>query len=150
MHCPRCNHLDTKVYDTRIAKNGKATRRRRECLKCGFRFTTVEEIKPINLKVEKRNGQLIDFSREKLEQGIRKAYNKRPIDTQRIKDLAQKVTDEVMSLNKNPIKARRIGKIVLKNLKKVDEAAYICYGAMFWNFDSVEDFNRLLQEFSNE
>jgi transcriptional repressor NrdR len=98
MHCPRCNHLDTKVYDTRIAKNGKATRRRRECLKCGFRFTTVEEIKPINLKVEKRNGQLIDFSREKLEQGIRKAYNKRPIDTQRIKDLAQKVTDEVMSL----------------------------------------------------
>jgi transcriptional repressor NrdR len=150
MFCPRCNHPDTKVYDTRPAKNGKATRRRRECLNCGHRFTTVEEIKAANLKVEKRNGQLIDFSREKLEHGIRKAFNKRAVDTQRVKDLAQKVTDEVMALDKNPVKARRIGKLVLKHLKKVDEAAYICYGAMFWNFDSVEDFNRLVQEFSHE
>ncbi len=146
MHCPKCDFKDTRVYDTREAQAGKSTRRRRECPKCFYRFTTVEEIKVLDLKVEKRNGQMVDFSQDKLEYGIKKAFNKRTIDNQKISQLVQKVIEEVVATGKNPVKTTKIGKLVLKNLKNTDEAAYICFGAMFWSFDSLDDFNKLLEE----
>lgn len=146
MHCPKCYHPDTKVYDTRLSQGGKATRRRRECEDCGYRFTTLEEVKVLDLKVEKRNGQLVDFSQEKLEKGIRKAFNKRNTDNQKIAQLVQKVIEDTLATGKNPIKSTRIGKIVLKNLKNTDEAAYVCFGAMFLSFDSIEDFQALLKD----
>jgi transcriptional repressor NrdR len=150
MRCPKCNFPNTKVYDTRVSHHGKVTRRRRECYKCSYRFTTIEEIKVMDLKVEKRNGQVTDFSEEKLEQGIRKAFNKRTIDNQKIATVVQRVVDDVLATGKKTVKATKIGKLVLKHLKEVDEAAYICYGAMFWSFSSVKDFNRLLGELDHE
>lgn len=150
MNCPRCHSSSTSVYDTRISKAGKATRRRRECPDCGFRFTTIEEVKILDLKVEKRNGQMVDFSEEKLEKGIKKAFNKRNTDNIRITELVQKVTDDILATGKNPIKSTKIGRLVLKNLKTIDEAAYVCYGAMFWNFESVEDFQELLREVAKD
>ena len=146
MRCSKCLHQDTKVYDTRISQQGKTVRRRRECPKCGYRFTTLEETKVLDLKVEKRNGQIVDFNEDKLEYGIKKAFNKRTVDNQKISELVQKVIEDVIAIGKNPIKTTRIGRIVLKNLKNTDEAAYICFGSMFWSFDSVEDFNQLLRE----
>lgn len=146
MNCPKCHVNETNVYDTRITKGGKATRRRRECNNCGYRFTTVEEVKILDLKVEKRNGQVVDFSQEKLERGIKKAFNKRNIDNLKLADLVQKIADEIVATGKNPIKSTKIGRLVLKNLKTVDEAAYVCYGAMFWNFESVDDFQELLRQ----
>lgn len=147
MHCPKCQHPDTKVYDTRSSRTGKATRRRRECPNCLYRFTTLEEIKVLDLKVEKRNGQVVDFDQSKLERGVRKGFNKRNTDNQKINQLVQKVVEDILATGKNPIKSTRIGKIVLKNLKSLDEAAYVCYGAMFWNFSSVKDFQQLLKDF---
>lgn len=146
MQCPKCHKTSTNVYDTRISKNGKSTRRRRECTNCGYRFTTIEEVKVLDLKVEKRNGQMVDFSEEKLEKGIKKAFNKRNIDNFKMSELVQKVVDDVLATGKNPIKSTKIGRLVLKNLKTTDEVAYVCYGAMFWNFESVDDFQQLLQE----
>jgi transcriptional repressor NrdR len=146
MNCPKCHFKNTNVYDTRIGKNGKSTRRRRECGNCGYRFTTIEEVKILDLKVEKRNGQTVDFSEEKLEIGILKAFNKRKTDNLKIAELVQKVTDDIVSTGKNPIKSTKIGRLVLKHLKTTDEAAYVCYGAMFWNFESVDDFSVLLRE----
>lgn len=148
MRCPKCKFPNTKVYDTRETNNGKITRRRRQCLKCSYRFTTIEEVRLLDLKVEKRNGQIIDFSQEKLEYGIRKAFNKREVDSQKLLTLVQTVVDEIINSGKNPIKATKIGRIVLKHLKKFDEAAYICYGAMFWSFDNIEDFQKILSELS--
>ena len=147
MICPKCQCEITKVYDSRLTQSDKAVRRRRECARCGYRFTTLEEVKVLALNVEKRNKQVVAFSEEKLRKGVRKAFNKRTIDNNKIDKLVQSVIEDVLAANRNPIKSRRIGKILLKNLKKVDEAAYICYWAMYGNFDTAEDFNRLLEEF---
>jgi transcriptional repressor NrdR len=150
MYCPKCQHSETKVYDSRLAQSGRAIRRRRECLKCAYRFTTVEEVKVLDLKVEKKNGQIVDFDQEKLETGIRKAFNKRRIDNTKVAVLVQKITEDILALNKNPIKSTRIGKILLKNLRNTDEAAYICYWAMFGNFETADEFNTLLKEFQKD
>ena len=140
----------TRVYDSRLTQNGKAVRRRRVCPKCKYRFTTLEEIKILDLYVEKRNGQIVPFEIEKIETGIRKSFNKRKVDNIKIAKLVQKVVEDIVATGKNPIKSTRIGKIVLKNLREVDEAAYICFWAMYGSFDTAEDFNKLLKEFNEE
>jgi len=150
MYCPKCGHKTTRVYDSRLTQNGKAVRRRRVCPKCKYRFTTLEEIKILDLYVEKRNGQIVPFEIEKIETGIRKSFNKRKIDNIKIAKLVQKVVEDIVATGKNPIKSTRIGKIVLKNLREVDEAAYICFWAMYGSFDTAEDFNKLLKEFNEE
>jgi transcriptional repressor NrdR len=150
MICPKCHNTNTKVYDTRVTQNGRATRRRRECEKCGYRYTTLEEIKLLDLYVEKKNGQVELFSQDKLESGVRKAFNKRRIDNEKVATLVQKVIEDITETDKNPIKSTKIGKIVLRNLRETDEAAYICYWAMFGNFESAVEFNKLLKEFNRE
>jgi transcriptional repressor NrdR len=102
------------------------------------------------LYVEKRNGQIVPFEIEKIETGIRKSFNKRKIDNIKIAKLVQKVVEDIVATGKNPIKSTRIGKIVLKNLREVDEAAYICFWAMYGSFDTAEDFNKLLKEFNED
>lgn len=146
MICPKCYYKETKVYDSRLTQGGKAIRRRRECLQCRYRFTTLEEVKVLDLMVEKRNGQTVPFSQEKLEHGIRKAFNKRRIDNPKVTHLVQHVTEDILATGKNPIKSTRIGKIVLKHLRKVDMVAYICFSAMFSNFETVDDFIHIIQE----
>lgn len=150
MRCPKCLYKNTKVCDTRGAQNSKTVRRRRECKKCNYRFTTVEEIKILDLKVEKRNGQLVDFSEENLSKGIKKAFNKRSVNLNKINSVIQKIIDDIIETGRNPIKSTKIGKIVLKNLKLVDEVAYICFAAMFLNFENLDDFGRLVKEIQKD
>jgi len=147
MHCPKCGHSETKVYDSRLTNSGKATRRRRECEKCHYRFTTVEEMKFLDVKVEKRSGQIVDFDKVKLERGIRKAFNKRNVNRKHVDKLVQRVSEDVITSDKNPIKTTKIGRIVLKNLREIDEVAYICFGAMFLNFENYKDFDELIKKF---
>jgi transcriptional repressor NrdR len=150
MRCPKCLHLNTKVCDTRTAQNSRVVRRRRECEKCTYRFTTIEEVKILDLKVEKRNGQLVDFSEQSLAKGIRKSFNKRSVNLNRINTVIQKIIDDILETGKNPIKSTKIGKIVLRNLREVDEVAYICFAAMFLNFENLQDFSRLVQEIQRD
>jgi len=150
MNCPKCHHPETKVYDSRPTNSGKSIRRRRECLKCGYRFTTNEEVRMIDLKVEKRSGQMVDFDTAKLEQGIRKAFNKRNIDNHKVDRVVQKVVDDIISIGKPTIKSTKIGRIVLKNLREIDEAAYLCFWAMFGNFETADEFNKLLVQFQKD
>jgi transcriptional repressor NrdR len=147
MNCPKCTSPDTKVLDSRLTRKGRAVRRRRECIVCHYRYSTLEETRILDLGVEKRNGRIVPFHEQKLEDGIRKAFNKRSIDSEKIDSIVQKVIDEVIKADKNPIKSTRIGQLVLKVLKKEDEAAYICFWAMFGDFETAEEFSRLLQEF---
>ena len=147
MNCPKCNIGDTKVYDSRQSKSGRAMRRRRECLACKYRFTTVEEAKILDLNVKKRSGQIVPFSEDKLEYGIRKAFNKRPVESTKIQDLTQQVLEDILALDhnsSNPISSVKIGKLTLKRLKEADKVAFICYSAMFSNFESVEDFIKII------
>jgi transcriptional repressor NrdR len=150
MRCPKCLYKDTKVCDTRSAQNARVVRRRRECEKCSYRFTTIEEVKILDLKVEKRNGQVVDFSEENLNKGIKKAFNKRSVNLNKINSVIQKITDDILETGKNPIKSTKIGKIVLKNLRDVDEVAYICFAAMFLNFENLDDFSRLVKDIQKE
>lgn len=147
MICPKCKYKNTKVLDSRLTKKDRAIRRRRVCEKCGFRFSTLEEVRILELNVEKRNGRVIPFSEEKLRAGVRKSFNKRNVDNEKIDLIVEKVIDEIIKSDKNPIKSTKIGRLVLKVLKNVDEAAYISFMAMFENFDTTQDFNKLLREF---
>jgi len=147
MKCPKCQHPDTKVYDSRTSPDGRIVKRRRECDACKYRFTTMEEVRMLDIKIEKRSGQIVDFDMEKLERGIIKSSNKRRLDHDKIDSLVRKVVDDIIALGRPVIKSTKIGKIVLKNLRDTDEAAYICYWAMFGNFESAEEFNKLLVQF---
>lgn len=148
MLCPKCHNDNLKVLDSRPQKT--IIRRRRQCTVCEFKFSTIEEIQILDLYVEKRNGTIELFNDQKLKKGIRKAFNKRRINEEKIAILTRKVTEEILNLDKNPIKSVRIGRIVLRNLHLIDEAAYICYWAMFGNFESYKDFSKLLGQFSKD
>jgi transcriptional repressor NrdR len=145
MNCPKCNSNDTKVYDSRTSKNGKAIRRRRECLACTYRFTTIEEVKILDLNIKKRNGQITPFLEKKLESGIRKAFNKRPVDATKVQAITQQVLEDILKLDQNPISSKKVGKLALKHLKTEDKVAFICYSAMFSNFTSVDDFIQIIK-----
>jgi transcriptional repressor NrdR len=148
MFCPKCHYINTKVYDTRIAREGKAMRRRRMCPHCGYRFTNVEVAKVLDLYVQKRNGQVELFSEDKLDRGVRKAFNKRRVDNQKVEFLVQQVIEDIMVLGKSTVTSEQIGEIVLSILKRQDEAAFICFSAMFGNYSTRDDFNKILKQFS--
>ena len=93
---------------------------------------------------------MIPFDESKIEKGVKKSFNKRTINEEKIQRIVQEVVERVLSEDENPIKSKKIGKIVLKTLQKHDEAAYICFWSMYGNFDSAEDFNRLLSQFDDE
>ena len=123
-------------------------RRRRSCPQCTYRFTTVEVAKVLDLYVQKRNGQTELFSEDKLDRGVRKAFNKRRVDNQKVESLVQQVIEKVMVLSQTTVTSLQIGDIVLSILKNQDEAAFICFSAMFGNYGTKEDFNIILKQFS--
>jgi transcriptional repressor NrdR len=147
MYCPKCKSSDTNVYDSRVINDGKTIKRRRECGSCGYRFTTHEELKMVDIYVIKRNGQEVPFNKEKLKLSIQKAFNKRKVNLDLINSLVERVTDDVLSKNKDTISSEEIGNIVLNQLNSKDEAAYICFMAMFKNFATAEDFIKLVKQF---
>src|SRR5215475_3504156 len=112
MRCPKCGCQDDKVVDSRASREGATIRRRRECTKCGHRFTTYEEIERENLMVLKRDGRHEEFSKEKLFAGIKKACQKRPISPKVIEDLVEKISDEVASKYDREVPAEVIGRLV--------------------------------------
>ncbi|MGL4759015.1 MAG: transcriptional regulator NrdR [Patescibacteria group bacterium] len=146
MYCPKCKHPETSVLDSRVINDGKIIKRRRECSKCSYRFTTHEELKMLDLYVIKRNGQEVPYNKEKLKKSIEKAFNKRKVNLDMINSILEKVTDDVIALGKDSVSSEEIGNIVLNNLNVSDEAAYICYMAMFKNFATKGDFVELVKK----
>lgn len=147
MKCPNCQNEDTKVLDSRPVEEGSAIRRRRECEKCGFRFSTYEEIEILDLAVIKKDGRKELFSREKLERGIRRALEKRPHDEDTLRKLVSGIELEIQKRAKNgEIKSLEIGEIVMKRLKKVDKIAYIRFASVYREFEDVEEFTAELRK----
>jgi transcriptional repressor NrdR len=147
MYCPKCKSTDTNVYDSRVINDGKTIKRRRECGACGYRFTTHEELKMVDIYVIKRNGQEVPYNKEKLKLSILKSFNKRKVNLDLINSLVEKVTDDVLAMNKDSVSSEEIGNIALNQLSSKDEAAYICFMAMFKNFTTAEDFIKLVKQF---
>lgn len=147
MNCPNCQFEDTKVLDSRPVEEGSAIRRRRECEKCGFRFSTYEEIEILDLSVIKKDGRKELFSKEKLERGIRRALEKRPHDEDTLRKLVSAVELEIQKKAKDSeIKSLEIGEIVMKKLKKTDKVAYIRFASVYRQFEDLEEFKEELKK----
>jgi transcriptional repressor NrdR len=150
MKCPICYFLDTKVVDSRAASDGLLIRRRRECLKCGFRFSTYEEIEILDLMVVKNDGQKESYSREKLIKGLRKSLEKRPITDDKFKILIHSIERDLQRLKRNEVTSRQIGQFVMKYLKKVDPVAYIRFASVYESFKDAHEFRRELNKLLKE
>ena len=120
MKCPVCYYQDTKVIDSRVASDGLSIRRRRECLKCGFRFSTYEEIEILDLSIVKRDGRKEVYSREKLIKGLKRSLEKRPVTEDKFKKLVNSVERDLQVMRKSEVTSDEVGHIVMKYLKKVD------------------------------
>lgn len=141
MRCPLCTCQDDKVVDSRAVKDGAGVRRRRECLNCGHRFSTYEGIVQAELKVKKRSGDIKDFDRDSLRMGIEKACWKRPhIDDEAIDHLVNKVISDIESKFEKVVPSREIGFIVMKELKKLDEVAYVRFASVYKEFKDIDEF----------
>lgn len=147
MNCPNCQFEDTKVLDSRPVEDGSAIRRRRECEKCGFRFSTYEEIEILDLSIIKKDGRKELFSKEKLERGIRRALEKRQHDEDTLRKLVSAVELEIQKKAAGgEIKSLEIGEIVMKKLKKTDKVAYIRFASVYRQFEDVEEFREELKK----
>lgn len=143
MHCPRCKNDDTAVIDSRMAEEGRAIRRRRECEKCEHRFTTFERQELSNLIVVKRDGTREPYSRGKLERGLWLSCTKRPITQLQIDHLLSTL-EEKWAANKEEVQSSTIGNDVMHELKKLDQVAYIRFASVHREFKDVEEFKEEL------
>ena len=140
MRCPKCSHQDDKVIDSRTVRNGDVIRRRRVCLKCGYRFTTYEEVIKAGLRVIKRDGRHEDLDRNKLLSGIQRACQKRPIGVQQIETLVDSVISEIESEYEREVPSTIIGQKVMDKLEELDEVAYVRFASVYRRFRDVNQF----------
>ncbi|MEK7203128.1 MAG: transcriptional regulator NrdR [Patescibacteria group bacterium] len=146
MKCPVCNYYDSKVLDSRVASDGLSIRRRRECLKCEFRFSTYEEVEILDLSVIKRDGRKESYSKDKLVKGLKRALEKRPITDDNFKKLVNLIEKDLQIIRKNEVTADQIGQIVMKHLKRLDQVAYIRFASVYQSFKDAQDFQRELNK----
>jgi len=140
MRCPKCGCQDDKVIDSRASREGATIRRRRECLKCGYRFTTYEEIERGGLFVMKRDGRREEFSKDKLLAGIKKACQKRPISPKVTEDLVERIVNEITDKYEREVPGEVIGKLVMEGLRQIDEVAYVRFASVYRRFQEATDF----------
>jgi transcriptional repressor NrdR len=140
MKCPNCGKDDTKVLDSRPINDGLAIRRRRECIKCDFRFSTHEEMEILDLTVVKRDGRREPYLREKIESGIHKAFEKRPLTREDFAAIMSGIEQDIQKLDKKEIQAKEIGNIVMRRMKSKDQVAYIRFASVYRKFADVEEF----------
>ncbi|EKD49257.1 MAG: transcriptional regulator, NrdR family [uncultured bacterium] len=149
MRCPVCENEKSKVVDSREVDNGRAMRRRRECLKCNARFSTYEQVEILDLSVIKKNNRIEPYNLMKIEDGIRLAFKKRPIADKDIQAMLNNIEREIVKEVANgKIRTDKIGEIVLKEIKKWDEVAYIRFASVYRSFDNLEGFKEELDKFN--
>ncbi len=144
MRCPYCLHTKFSVTDKRDSPLG--IRRRRECLKCKKRFTTYEKIERGELYVIKKDNRREKFQREKLERGIMKAFEKRPVSQEKIQKMINEIEEQIRKKGKKEIKSQIIGDIVSKKIKKLDKVAYIRFASVYRDFEDVLDFKKEIKK----
>ena len=143
MRCPICGSLDDKVVDSRLADDGAAIRRRRECLGCHRRFTTVERVDEVPFVVVKRSGEREPFDRAKVGAGIRAALKNRPVTDDQVEAVTAQIEDS-LRVEGTEVSSERIGVAVLSRLRELDEVAYVRFASVYKDFDDARDFEREL------
>lgn len=144
MKCPYCTNQDTEVIETRDNDELTTTRRRRECVKCGKRFTTYERIETVPIIVIKKDNKKEQFSRDKLKNGIFKACEKTTVGIDDIDKIVDDVERELRGLESTEVESKKIGQLAALKLKKLDKIAYIRFASVFRRFVDLEDFEREL------
>lgn len=140
MHCPFCNHEDTKVIDSRLAGEGRQVRRRRECRRCGERYTTFETAELVMPRVVKRDGRREPFDEAKLRNGIAKALEKRPIKSEVVEESIERLLHRLQTMGEREVNGRNIGDMVMEELRGLDEVAYVRYASVYRSFQDIADF----------
>ena len=145
MFCPYCGNQETKVVDSRLAGDGYQIRRRRECLKCTERFTTFESAELVLPKLVKRDQSREPFNESKLRNGILTATEKRPISIEIIEEMISRVVMKVQKLGEREIQSRKLGEIVMQELREIDEIAFVRYASVYRRFQDVEEFEKEIE-----
>lgn len=146
MHCPHCQHNNSRVIDSRPTEDGRCIRRRRECENCGFRFTTFERYEETTLLVIKKDGNREAFNRQKLLNGIIRSAEKRPISMEKINQVVEEIDNQVRGLGESEVTSQVIGEFVMNALKDLDEIAYIRFASVYRQFKDMDDFMNELQD----
>lgn len=144
MKCPFCGHIEDKVVDSRLGKEGKSIRRRRECLNCKARFTTYEEVEQLLPMIVKKDGRREQFDRQKILAGIKKACEKRPISIEQLEKLVDDVEHIIQENSDKEVPSTRIGEIVVKKLHELDEVAYVRFASVYRQFKDINEFMKEL------
>jgi len=146
MKCPFCDCHDTRVIDSRDSPDGAAIRRRRQCVACAKRFTTHERFEMPELRVRKRDGRIVDFERDKLEVGVIKACEKRPISRRAIVELVDGIEEDLRALGEPVVPTTEIGALILEGLKGLDQVAYIRFASVYKEFMDASHFEAEVRE----
>jgi transcriptional repressor NrdR len=141
MKCPKCLNIDTKVVDSRPVEEAGAIRRRRECEKCNFRFSTYEQIEILDLTVVKRDGTKQPYVRDKLERGLKRAFEKRGMTDDKFRKVISEIEQEIQKKSGGgEITSEQIGEIIMKIIRKVDKVAYIRFASVYRQFEDIHEF----------
>ena len=146
MKCPYCQSLDTQVIDSRVSDDGDSIRRRRKCTACSKRFTTYETVELRLPQVVKQDGSRAEFDLDKLRTGFLRALHKRPVPTPLVDEAIASVAQEVLALGEREIESRRVGEMVMRELRRLDEVAYIRFASVYRSFQGIDDFQDAIEE----
>ncbi len=149
MRCPYCHVDNDRVLDTRAAEEGYVIRRKRVCCSCHRRFSTLENVEELNVRVVKREATREPFNREKIRRGIERACSKRQITSDRIENVVQEIESDIYASFRSEIPAARIGEIVMRHLAELDEVAYIRFASVYREFDGAQDFVRAISHLTD-
>lgn len=147
MKCIYCGNMDSKVNDSRLSEDGTTIRRRRECLKCGKRFTTYETVETTPILVIKSDGTREAFNPDKIKSGMIKACEKRPVTMSQIEAAVDNIVKTVHNSLNNEVSSKTIGELVMEELKNLDEVGYVRFASVYKKFKDVSSFTQFLTEF---
>jgi transcriptional repressor NrdR len=150
MKCPYCGHKEDKVVDSRESREGDAIRRRRECLKCGRRFTTYEQIEYELPMIIKKDGRREPFDKKKILNGLMRACEKRPISMEKLEEIANDIEKQLYNCMEKEISSNAIGEMVIERLAKIDEVAYVRFASVYRQFKDINAFTKELKRFLSE
>ena len=141
MHCPFCSAYDTKVIDSRLVSDGDQVRRRRECLTCSERFTTFESAELVMPRVIKSNGAREPFNEDKLRAGLVRALEKRPVSMEMLETMMNRIQHDLRATGERELPSRTVGETVMKELKKIDQVAYVRFASVYRDFQDISEFS---------
>lgn len=146
MQCPKCAHDDDRVIDSRAVRDGRAVRRRRECLRCGERYTTYEALETRPVLVVKRDGRRVAYDRAKMVIGIAKACEKRPVSLEQIEIIVDGIEQDLAKSGRREVPTETLGQLILERLREVDDVAYVRFASVYRSFQDVREFLGLLRQ----